>query len=587
MHQQVLSFIQDLAIIMLVAGFVTFLCRKFKQPVVLGYILAGIIIGPHTPPFSFIYNKTIVNVLAEIGVIFLLFFLGLEFDLHKLSKVGKTAIITALLEILLMVWLGYELGILFGWTSINALFLGALISISSTTIIVKALDELRLKHEKFAQIIFGVLIVEDIFAILILALLSSIAISGTLNMKDIFMTSTKFASFLVVSLVFGILLIPRLLSYIAKFKSNEMLLISVLGLAFGFCLLVAKLDYSMALGAFIIGSIMAESDFIRKIQRLIAPLRDMFSAIFFVSVGLRFEPRILVDYFFPIVFITLLVVIGKIVSCTFGVLITGYNGRTALRTGMGLAQIGEFSFIIASLGLSLNVTGGYLYSIAVCVSIITTLLTPYLIQNSNLLANGLSFLIPEKISGTFSVYTDWMQNINLSHNKNGFKKMVNRSIAHIIINLFIISAIFLGAKQIAHFLFRAAFDQIPDHYLQKSLIWTAALVLSLPFIVAIYRKIQALSRALAELSIKKTAKGRIPRKIRQIISGVIPIFAVFLIMILIFILSSSILPSKELLVLILIVVGALLLLIFPWFIKIHSKLQISLMDSMRKRDEDK
>lgn len=377
-----LIFIQDLAIIMLLAGFATLLCHQLKQPIVLGYIFVGIAIGPYTPPFSLITDQTIIQTLAELGVIFLMFSLGMEFNLRKLLSVGKTAVITATLEIIVMVLLGYKIGLWFGWTPLNSLFLGALLSISSTTIIIKSLQELGLKKEKFAQIIFGILIVEDMFAILILALLSGIATSGTLQYKDVLVTFFQLASFLTMSLIIGILFIPRLISYILKFKNNEVLLTTILGLCFGYCLLVAKLNYSVALGAFIIGAIIGESTQIAKIEHLISPIRDMFSAIFFVSVGLLFNPSIVVNYFFPILIITLAVIAGKILVCSLGARLAGEERKTAIRIGMGLAQIGEFSFIIASLGITLHVTGEFLYSIAVCVSVITTLTTPYLIKLS-------------------------------------------------------------------------------------------------------------------------------------------------------------------------------------------------------------
>lgn len=587
MHTHVLVFIQDLAIIMLIAGFVTILCKQFKQPIVLGYIIAGIIIGSHTPPFSFISDETTIKTLAELGVIFLMFSLGLEFNLRKLSRVGKTAVLTAALEILFMVWLGYELGVLFGWSQINALFLGAILSISSTTIIVKALDELGIKRESFAQIIFGVLIVEDIFAILILTLLSSIAISGTLQFKEVLLTTTKFSSFLIVSLILGILCIPRLLKYIAKYKSDEVLLITVLGLCFGFCLLVLKFNYSVALGAFIIGAIIAESNQIAKIENLINPIRDMFSAIFFVSVGLLFDPKILINYFIPITIITFVVIFGKIISCALGVLITGNNGRTAMRVGMGLAQIGEFSFIIASLGVAHQVTGNFLYSIAVCVSIITTLTTPYLIKYSDYVAHTIAHYIPKGLVSTFCIYTEWLQNINPDATQLKLNKAINFSIFQIIINFFIVIAIFLSANYIAYTEIGYKLSEITNYYLQKSIIWALALIISLPFLIAAYRKIKALSMLLAELSIKEKYNNRITLKIREILSQIIPIISILIIMLLISLLSVSILPPFELLLLILIFVGILIAVILPWFIKIHSKLQISLIEAMKKEKPKK
>jgi len=291
MHAHAISFIQDLAVLMLTAGMVTILCHRFRQPVVLGYILAGFLIGPHMPLFELagmskgglINDEESIKTLAELGVIFLMFCLGLEFSLRKLFSVGATAFFAAFMEILLMVWLGWEVGQFFGWTRMDSIFLGAILAMSSTTIIVKALSDLKMKHERFAQQIFGVLIVEDILGIGIIALLSGIAVSGNVEPGEVFSTVGKLSLFMIVALVIGILLVPRLLAYVAKFESSEMLLITVLGLCFGFCLLVVKLQYSMVLGAFLIGAIMAESRQLVQIEKLIEPVRDMFSAIFFVA----------------------------------------------------------------------------------------------------------------------------------------------------------------------------------------------------------------------------------------------------------------------------------------------------------------
>src|SRR5256885_8498797 len=254
-----IAFLQDLAVVMIVAGLVAVLCHRFKQPVVLGYILAGLIIGPHTPPVPFIKDQETIQTLAELGVILLMFSLGLEFSLRKLKQVGTTAFIAASLEILLMVWVGYEAGRLFRWSAMDSIFLGAMLSISSTTIIVKALAELGKSKERFAELIFGILIIEDILAIVMLALLSGIAMTGSLSVREVASTIGKLTLFLVATLVAGLLAVPRFLGYVARFKSNEMLLIAVLGLCFGFSLLAVKLGYSVALGAFVIGAVIAEA----------------------------------------------------------------------------------------------------------------------------------------------------------------------------------------------------------------------------------------------------------------------------------------------------------------------------------------
>ena len=340
-----------------------------------------------------------------------MFCLGLEFSLRKLFQVGATAFIAAFLEIVLMIWIGFEIGRFFEWSTMDSLFLGAILAISSTTIIVKALGDLKMKNERFAQLIFGVLIVEDILGIGIIALLSGIAVSGSVETGEVFSTVGKLSLFMIVALVVGILLVPRLLAYVAKFESNEMLLVTVLGLCFGFCLLVVKLEYSMVLGAFLIGAIMAESRQLVQIERLIEPVRDMFSAIFFVAIGLLIDPKILVEYAWPIALITVAVVLGKMFSCGMGAFIAGNDGRTSLRVGMGLSQIGEFSFIIAALGMTLKVTSDFLYPVAVAVSAITTLLTPYLIRAADPLSQHLANAMPQRMARIFGHYGDWLRSI--------------------------------------------------------------------------------------------------------------------------------------------------------------------------------
>ena len=426
-----ISFIQDLAVIMLVAGVVTILFHRLKQPVVLGYIVAGFIIGPHTPPFGLIHDEDTIKTLAELGVIFLMFCLGLEFSLRKLFKVGATAFIAAFLEIILMIWIGYEIGRWFDWNTMDSLFLGAILAISSTTIIVKALNDLKMKNQRFAQLIFGVLIVEDILGIGIIALLSSIAVSGTVSSGEVFSTVGKLSLFMIVALVIGILLVPRLLAYVAKFESNEMLLITVLGLCFGFCLLVVKLEYSMVLGAFLIGAIMAESKQLIKIERLIEPVRDMFSAIFFVAIGLMIDPQILLQYAWPIAVITVAVVLGKMLSCGLGAFIAGNDGRTSLRVGMGLSQIGEFSFIIAALGMTLQVTSDFLYPVAVAVSAITTLLTPYLIRGADPLSLKIAAVMPKRMSRVFGMYGEWLRSIQPQGEGAMLASMIRRIILQV------------------------------------------------------------------------------------------------------------------------------------------------------------
>lgn len=575
-----ISFIQDLAVIMLVAGVVTILFHRLKQPVVPGYIVAGFIIGPHTPPFGLIHDEDTIKTLAELGVIFLMFCLGLEFSLRKLFKVGATAFIAAFLEIILMIWIGYEIGRWFDWNTMDSLFLGAILAISSTTIIVKALNDLEMKNQRFAQLIFGVLIVEDILGIGIIALLSSIAVSGTVSSGEVFSTVGKLSLFMIVALVIGILLVPRLLAYVAKFESNEMLLITVLGLCFGFCLLVVKLEYSMVLGAFLIGAIMAESRQLIKIERLIEPVRDMFSAIFFVAIGLMIDPQILLQYAWPIAVITVAVVLGKMLSCGLGAFIAGNDGRTSLRVGMGLSQIGEFSFIIAALGMTLQVTSDFLYPVAVAVSAITTLLTPYLIRGADPLSLKIAAIMPKRMSRVFGMYGEWLRSIQPQGEGAMLASMIRKIILQVGVNLALVIAIFFAGSFFAARIGGYLEGWISDPSWQKALIWGGALLLSLPFLIAAYRKLKALSMLLAEMSVKPEMAGRHTQRVRRVIAELIPILSLLVIFLLLAALSASILPTNKLLVLIAVVTAAVAAVLWRWFIRVHTRMQVALLETL-------
>ncbi|MGS0742286.1 cation:proton antiporter [Glaciimonas sp. GG7] len=580
-------FIQDMAVIMLIAGVVTVVFNRFKQPVVLGYIVAGIIIGPFTPPFQLIEDEHSIHILAEVGVIFLLFSLGLEFSLKKLGKVGATAFLVALAEISLMLWVGYQIGMYFGWKTMDAVFLGAMLAVSSTTIIVKALTELGMKQEKFAQLIFGILIIEDILAIGMIALLSGIATTGSVSAVEVASTVGRLLLFMIVALVMGILIVPRLLAYVAKFKNKEVFLITVLGLCFGFCLLVMKLNYSVALGAFIIGAVMAESRHLHQIERLVEPIRDMFSAIFFVTIGLLVNPHVLVKYWLPILVITIAVVLGKLISCGVATFLSGHSGRTSMRVGMGLAQIGEFSFIIAALGVSLKVTSDFLYPTVVAVSVMTTLLTPYLIKLADPLSTRLAKSMPDKLSAVFGMYSTWLESLQPQGDRAQLSKIIRRILVQVMVNLAIVAAIFVVSGYFADVLGGSLSGWITDTQIQNTVVWGAALLISLPFLIATYRKLQALSMLLAEMTVRPGRAGLHTRKVRRVIAEVIPALSIIGIMFLIVLLSSSILPPTKLLILVLVAATGVALLLWQRFVKLHSKLQIALFETLDESPDEK
>lgn len=579
MHEMI--FIQDLAIIMLVAGIITVIFHKLKQPVVLGYILAGIIIGPHTPPFELVNDQQSIQIFAELGVIFLMFSLGLEFNLRHLRKVGLTAFIAALIEIIVMVWIGYEIGKAFSWNPIDSLFLGAMLAISSTTIIVKAIRDLKLQKESFSQLIYGILIVEDILGIAIIALLSGVGASHALTFSTMFATVGKLAIFLIVSLVVGILLIPRIINYVSKTHSEEILVISVLAICFGFCLIVIKLEYSVVLGAFLIGAIIAESKHLFDIEKMIAPLRNMFSAVFFVAVGLMFNPAVLLTHTLAIVVIIAAIIFGKVITCGFGALITGQNGKTSLQVGMGLAQIGEFSFIIAALGSQLSVTSDFLYPIAVAASIITTISTPYLIRFSPTLSDAIAKILPSKVVAISELYTTWVQSISMQESPSQVAQLIKRNLFKILINLAIVTMVFIVASYLAKVSI-VTHNAVDISYLIYNLGWVGALLVSLPFLIAIYRKLNALSMLLAELSVKPEFAGQHTHAVRTVIATIIPAILMMVILLFIGLLSASILPSKELLIVIAVVVILLVAILWRWLVKLHTKLQLALLEGMKE-----
>ncbi|HEV7776276.1 MAG TPA: cation:proton antiporter [Luteibacter sp.] len=578
MHE--LTFIQDLATVMLVAGLTTVIFQRLRQPVVLGYIIAGVVIGPYTLPVVFIHEEQTIRTLSELGVIMLLFALGLEFSLKKLRKVGGTALVAAFAEIVLMIWIGYEIGRFFNWKAMDSLFLGAMMSISSTTIIMKALEDLGLKRERFAQLMFGILIVEDVLAIVLMALLTGIASTGGLEAGEAFGAVGKLALFMAVSLVVGLLLVPRVIDYIARVSRNDVLLVAVLGLCFGFCLLVTEMGYSVALGAFMIGAIVAESNSVARIERIIMPVRDMFSAVFFVAIGMLIDPHLLLEYALPITVVTVAVVVGKVVTCSFGSFVAGNGGRTSLRVGMGLAQIGEFSFVIASLGLTLKVTSDFLYPVAVAVSAITTFLTPYLIRLADPLAGVLGRRLPARLSGSLQAYTGWMGGLGLSGQGAMVMKMIRRLVWHVVINMMLVIAVFIAMA----FAYRRGFLHVdllaPHPVVQRSLVWSVAALLSLPMIVAAYRKAGALGMLLAEISIPERVGGSRNLAIRGVLGRLIPLIVMLALGVLVAALASTILPPREV-ALVLVLIGIVLTwLLWRLLVQVHARLQAALRDTL-------
>lgn len=370
----------DLALILASAAVISLVFKKLKQPVVLGYIIAGIFVGPHFDFFPNVLETDSIKIWAEIGVIILLFNLGLEFSFKKLVKEGFRVVVIALFGVLLTLFSGFILGKLLGWSNMDSLFMGGILSIASTTIIIRAFEELGVKTQKFTNIVTSVLVVEDLVAVVLMVILSTISISREFQGTELLMSVFKLLFFLVLWFVSGIFFLPTILKFLKRLLNEETLLIFSLALCFMVVILALKAGFSPAFGAFIMGSILAETTKAERIEHLIAPLKNLFGAIFFVSVGMLLNPAMIIEHIGPVIGATLILLIGKPLFITAGSLITGQPVKIAFQSGLSLSQIGEFSFIIATLGLSLNVTSDFLYPIAVAVSVITTFTTPYMIK---------------------------------------------------------------------------------------------------------------------------------------------------------------------------------------------------------------
>lgn len=438
------TLIADLALILICAGIMTLLFKKLKQPLVLGYVVAGFLASPHVPFTPTVMDTANIKTWADIGVIFLLFALGLEFSFKKIVKVGGSAIIAASTIIFCMILLGIGVGMGFGWHRMDCLFLGGIIAMSSTTIIYKAFDDLGLRKKQFTGLVLSILILEDILAIVLMVMLSTMAVSNNFEGSEMLGSIGKLLFFLILWFVVGIYLIPLFLKRCRKLMSEETLLIVSLALCFGMVVMAAHTGFSAAFGAFIMGSILAETIEAESIDRLVKPVKDLFGAIFFVSVGMMVDPNMIVEYAVPIIVITIAVIVGQSVFGTFGVILSGKPLKTAMQCGFSLTQIGEFAFIIASLGVSLHVTSDFLYPIVVAVSVITTFLTPYMIRMAEPASAFVDAHLPAKWRKLLTRYSSGSQTV-VNH-ENLWKKllaaMVRITVVYSIVSISVIALAF-------------------------------------------------------------------------------------------------------------------------------------------------
>jgi CPA2 family monovalent cation:H+ antiporter-2 len=491
--------IQDLALILIVAGGITLLFKWLKQPLVLGYIVAGIIAGPYIELFPTVVDITNIQVWADIGVIFLLFALGLEFSFKKMANVGGSASITAITEVVSMLLVGFFVGHLLGWNTMDSIFLGGMLSMSSTTIIIKAFDDLNLRNQKFTNVVFGTLVIEDIVAILLMVLLSTVAVSQHFAGEEMLGALLKLGFFLILWFLIGIYLLPTFFRKARKIMNDETLLIISIGLCFGMVVVATKTGFSAALGAFIMGSILAETGEGGRIEHLIKGLKDFFGAVFFVSVGMLVNPVVLWDYAIPIVIITLVTIVGKSFFSCVGVLLSGQPLKVSIQSGFSLAQIGEFAFIIATLGASLGVMSDFVYPIIVAVSVITTFTTPYFIRFAEPFYNWLYPLLPGKFKRTLEKLSEGTAAVNY---ENDWKLLLKRTISRGIIYMVIIIGIIMGAFRVIYPLLSG---KLPENIL-NIVVAVIALLGIAPFV-----RILLFNKGNTELFLKLWNKNRFSR----------------------------------------------------------------------------
>jgi CPA2 family monovalent cation:H+ antiporter-2 len=502
------AFLTNLAMVLGVAAVTTVLFQRLRQPVVLGYVMAGLITGPHTPVPLFADRDTI-ETLSELGVILVMFSLGLEFSLRRLLRKGAGVALVAIIEVSAMMWLGFAVARLFGWTTAEALLTAAVVSISSTTIIAKAFEEQGLRGP-VRDLVFGVLIFEDLIAIVLLTTLPAVMLGKGANLGTLATTTTRLVAFLAILLVVGMLLVPRFMRFVVRLGRPETTLVASIGLCFAFAVLVRQFGYSVALGAFIAGSLVAESGAAPRVEALVKPIRDMFAAIFFVSVGMLIDPSLVALNWGAVLALTAVVVVGKIVAVTMASFLSGNGVRTSVQAGMSLAQIGEFSFILVAMGANLGVARSFLFPVVVAVSVLTTLLTPHLVRFSGAVATRFHERLPAPIATVAALYGTWIERIRTGRAPLTRGRRMRSLVGFLLLDAFLLGATVIGAS----LALVPLVVQIEKRFgvtasLARLTVIAGAAALALPFCLGIVRQARKVGLVLAEMALPSAAEGQL------------------------------------------------------------------------------
>ncbi len=491
-------FLEDLALVLCVAAITTVLFRRMRQPVVLGYLLAGMIVGPHIPLPVFV-NIDRVHALSELGVVLVMFSVGLELSVRRLARVLPTAGVTGFVQITLMMSLGYLAAQALGWTARESLFAAAMVAVSSTMIVAKVFADERVRRG-VVDIVFGVLVVQDLAAVILLTVLTAVSKGAGLSGTELAITVGKLGGVLAAMLIAGFLVVPRTIRLVARLDSPETLLVASIGLCFAFALLADRLGYSVALGAFVAGSLVAESGKGEQIEMLIAPVRDVFAAIFFVSVGMIVDPAIIVHHWPAVLAFTAVVIIGQVASVSLGSFLSGNDVRSSIEAGMSLAQIGEFSFIIASTGAALGAVSDTLYPVAVAVALVTTFTTPWLVRGSKRFALGVERRLPHSLQTFAALYTGWVERRPLSTGKSRAARLVRV----IILDFGVIAAIVVAsglAIDASSRLLTQHTGLAPEW--ARIAVVAGTFLVSAPFMVGIVRAVRALGVEIAATALPR------------------------------------------------------------------------------------
>jgi CPA2 family monovalent cation:H+ antiporter-2 len=499
-----ISLIQDFAVIMVVAGAVTLLFRKLHQPPVLGYLIAGVLVGPYTLPFSPITETHTISLLADLGLVLLLFSLGLEFSWHKIRQIGFSVLLIGGIEIFTMISLGYGLGRLMGWDVIDSIFLGAALNISSSAIIVKIFRDTGILNRNASKLVVGILVVEDFAAIAIIAVLSGIVTNGVANFADVGLLALKLVIFTITSLVIGALIVPRLIRFTGKFNSREALLITSLGLCFAMALFSRYLGLSVAIGAFLMGSLIGDTEHADDVIDVTTPVRDVFAAIFFVAIGMLINVREIKQFIIPGIIVACVFMIGKIIINTLATFITGHDGKTALRVGMPMSQMGEFSLYITKIGLEQGVVVSYLYPIVATATVITSFIAPYIIRSADSIADYIDRHSPKMLNAYVTRLSEWLETLRTNMGSDSVASHITRhTVRTIAINIVIVVVI----ASLGNFVFPYMESIAGFLNLRRDavglILGLLLLMLCIPFLWTIWKNVRNLADEAAALVLSK------------------------------------------------------------------------------------